>query len=108
MSQPTRSCVRSVRSARPAALLLAIVLGLLPFLADATPVTTRVDWGSKAPMGVSSRRSLALAAAPNGRLYAAGGRVGGTIVGYIEEYDPATNFWTFKDRKSTRLNSSHL
>ena len=54
---------------------------------------TRLDWGSK-PSMLTPRNNLALAAAPNGKLYVVGGIDGASIVGTVEEYDPATNVWT--------------
>ena len=45
----------------------------------------------------TARGFLALAAGPNGKLYAIGGAVAGTagnnIVNIVEEYDPATDTW---------------
>ena len=50
-------------------------------------------WASRAPMP-TARYGLALAAASNGKLYAAGGFNGsGTFYNRVEEYDPASNSW---------------
>src|SRR5262249_34258044 len=78
---------------------------LLPRLADrahATLTTTRLDWGSKAPMP-TARSELGLAAAPNGKLYAVGGLASDfTLVATVEEDDPSTNTWSTKLELTTR------
>jgi N-acetylneuraminic acid mutarotase len=60
------------------------------------------SWTTKTPMS-GARRDLALAAAPNGKLYAVGGVAQGTnpcpptgLCAKVEEYDPASNTWTAK------------
>jgi DNA-binding CsgD family transcriptional regulator len=50
-------------------------------------------WRVLAPMTLARSR-FALAAAPNGRLYAIGGETNGGITGAIEQYDPTTDQWT--------------
>lgn len=87
----------------PAALvLLASVLALLLVLVPPAPVargvastSTRVDWGSKAPMPLF-RASPGVAVAPNGKVYVAGGADLGSADYRVQEYDPATNVWTLK------------
>ena len=70
---------------------------------DAEPLGEAVpnSWVSKAPMHVA-RSSLGVAVV-NGKIYAIGGANGselwpnvGRIMGTNEEYDPATNTWTYK------------
>src|SRR5262245_64454817 len=94
--------------ARPSVIALVIAFLLLPLLAEpvqGASTTTRLDWGSKAPMP-TRRIALGFAAAPNGKLYAVGGG-GGSSPGCpppanppaarhctaLEEYDPATDTW---------------
>ena len=89
----------SRRSALALAIVLAALLILPPSLASGAFGSTRLDWGSKTPMP-TARFSLGLAAAPSGKLYAVGGYNGSgacppnTYCARVEEYDPATNFWT--------------
>jgi N-acetylneuraminic acid mutarotase len=96
LHRPTRSwAVTSRRSA----FALAILLALLPFLADVALAATRLDWNSTASFPVPLY-GLGLVAAPNGKLYAIGGLTpasggGGGVVNqdWVQEYDPATNIW---------------
>src|SRR5262245_37279063 len=77
---------------RVATLILAVVLAMVPLAAQGvSSSTTRVDWGSKAPLP-TRRVALGVAAAPNGKLYAIGGGTPG-ITRRVEEYNPATNTW---------------
>ncbi|MGE3912476.1 MAG: Kelch repeat-containing protein [Chloroflexota bacterium] len=61
------------------------------------PVTN--TWTPRAPM-LTARGGLRLVTAPNGKLYAIGGRIsqfgsfGGQGVATVEEYDPIANSWT--------------
>src|SRR5438045_2845366 len=89
-----------VRRATVLVLALAVLMELLPLLpverAEGALAATRLDWGSKPPMP-TARRSLGLAAAPNGKLYAVGGfDVGVSDLKAVEEYDPSANVWTPK------------
>src|SRR5215467_4181699 len=80
--------------------LAMVVVMIQPMVEQAhgALAATRLDWGSKPPMP-TARQQLVVAAAPNGKLYAFGGNLDGTLAGTIgtfEEYDPATNVWTPK------------
>jgi N-acetylneuraminic acid mutarotase len=57
-------------------------------------------WRSRAPMP-TGRRSLALVAGANGRLYAIGGYDGAALA-TVEEYDPTTDTWRSRAPMPTR------
>ena len=83
-------------------ILITILLATAPALAQTN--TVEDSWSSKAPLQVA-RGGLGVAVV-NDKIYAIGGstRTGSTgspifptsIVGTNEEYDPATDIWTFK------------
>src|SRR5213075_3082754 len=50
-------------------------------------------WSTVAPMP-TARTDLAAVAGADGKLYAIGGRVGGSASGVVEVYDPTTDSWT--------------
>jgi N-acetylneuraminic acid mutarotase len=80
---------------RPLVFALAAVLALLPLLAHqarGADNAARLDWGTR-PRIPTDRDFLAVAAAPDGLLYAAGGQ-GGVYLKTVEAYDPATNRWS--------------
>lgn len=52
-------------------------------------------WRARANMP-TARGVLAVAAAPNGKIYAIGGQNSGDYVNVVEEYDPATDQWSTK------------
>jgi N-acetylneuraminic acid mutarotase len=63
-------------------------------------------WRSRAPMPTG--RNHFLAAAVDGKIYAINGRLGtpfvtmSDVTDLLEEYDPATDIWTYKGRSPTR------
>ena len=62
-------------------------------------------WRALAPMTVARSR-FALAAAPDGKLYAIGGETSGGTTGAVEQYDPATDQWTpLPASKPTRVHN---
>ncbi|MCW4044841.1 MAG: hypothetical protein NWE94_04920, partial [Candidatus Bathyarchaeota archaeon] len=95
-----------ISMSKKVALLLVLVFLTASCITAAKPALSSVTvaedtWVSKAPMQVA-RSSLGVAVV-NGKIYAIGGdaRNGkwpytGSIVGTNEEYDPATDRWTFK------------
>jgi len=62
-------------------------------------------WETRAPM--PTPRNHFLAAAVDGKIYAIDGRIGtvfvtmSDVIDLVEEYDPATNHWTYKGRSPT-------
>jgi N-acetylneuraminic acid mutarotase len=84
-------------------LLLILIFLTAPFVIAAEPVSAASpienSWTSKAPMN-QARGGLGVAAV-NGKIYAIGGTTrsdewAGGIVGTNEEYNPATDTWTYK------------
>jgi N-acetylneuraminic acid mutarotase len=82
-------------SSRLGLALLAVVSVLVGIVIPDVPVAQALadTWATKTPMP-TARGRLAVVAAPNGKVYAIGGAPAGSIVGTVEEYDPATNTWT--------------
>jgi N-acetylneuraminic acid mutarotase len=79
---------------------MALLVGLLPMLADGARAATRADWGAKPPMP-TVREHLSAATAGNGKLYAIGG-FGASGAGVkVEEYDSSLNVWTTKRNMPT-------
>jgi hypothetical protein len=91
---------------RNVALLLVFVFLTASLIMAAKPVSAAApvenSWTSKAPMHVA-RSDLGVAVV-NGKIYAIGGsnrekkgqQTSGGVVGTNEEYDPATDTWTYK------------
>lgn len=61
---------------------------------------TTDKWTTRSPMP-TARGLLAVAAAPNGRLYAIGGLSTNNWLATVEEYDPATDKWTTRSPMPT-------
>jgi len=74
-------------------LVASCIVAVKPALSSADD-SAENTWVSKAPMQVA--RSGVGVAVVNGKIYAIGGSTEKGLVGTNEEYDPATDTWTYK------------
>jgi N-acetylneuraminic acid mutarotase len=93
--------------ARSLALGGAVLLALIPLIAQGALEPTRLDWGIPAQMPTARGSQGLVVAAPNGKLYAVGGW-NGSYLATVEEYDPATNAWATKQPMPTARESLGL
>jgi N-acetylneuraminic acid mutarotase len=99
--RPFSPIARCLVLAAVAVVIAVLVLPPLP-AQGVSSATTRLDWGTKAPMP-TPRTGLGVVAASNGRLYAVGGaNSSGSSLSTVEEYDPATNTWATKASMQAR------
>jgi N-acetylneuraminic acid mutarotase len=76
---------------------------MVPMVTNGASARTHLDWGTK-PQMRTNREYLNLVAAPNGKLYAIGGRGASSAI-VVEEYDPATSLWSEKAAMPTTRHS---